>query len=377
MLIALYESPGFLLAEDRHPQIESKRPTVSEQHSRRMPICATLAYTLVVALGGCSNRAHTDLYQQRMASEIRVLEDQLYDADYQNRVLRDKLQQCKPAEVPTQTPSSSGVESSAPSRDSQSDSKTEESSDMDDGFESIDDLELPDFDEGEQVDPDALTDPVAPIPDDNTDGEGSVDDLLAPLQPAPGGPEPPSKRDTEIPQIDPGEILPPPAADDGGLPKPPGQIKLPDSVQAALGVPAGLQIHPGLSGGQRVDDSIDNMKIVLNVVDRIGKPVNLEDFDIDADLSIVILDPDLEPSAARIGRWDFTTRQLATFVESDPISGLHIPIKWQEKQPSGEDMIVHVRLRAEDEEMRCERRLKVVIRTAIAEWMPRADDKQR
>ncbi len=211
----------------------------------------------------------------------------------------------------------------------------DKSSEMDDGFDSIDDLSLPNLDEGEPVDPDALTDPVVPIPDDKMNGEESTD-LPAPLPPAPGGPEPPSKRDTEIPQIDPGEILPPPAADDGGLPKPPGQIELPDSVQAAAGVPAKLRIHPGLSGGQRVDESIDNMMIVLNVVDRLGKPVNIDDFDIDADLSIVILDPELEPSEARVGQWDFTTWQLATFVQSDPISGLHVPIEWQATQPSGE-----------------------------------------
>ena len=54
----------------------------------------TLAIVLLVAgpacISGCG-RAHSDLYQQRMASEIRVLEDQLYDADYQNQVLQEKL----------------------------------------------------------------------------------------------------------------------------------------------------------------------------------------------------------------------------------------------------------------------------------------------
>jgi hypothetical protein len=240
---------------------------------------------------------------------------------------------------------------------------------MDHGFESIDDLTLPSLDEGEPVDADALTDP-------GMNGEESAD-LPDLLPPAPGGPEPPSKRDTDIPQIDPGEILPPPAADDGGFPTPNGQIKLPDSVQAAAGVPAQLRIHPGLSGGHRVDKSIENMVLVLNVVDRLGKPVDLKSFDIEADLSIVILDPDLEPSVARVGQWEFTTRQVATFIQSDPISGLHVPIEWQEMQPSGEEMIVHVRLRSEDEEMRCEGRLKVVRQTAIAEWTPRGDDKKR
>ncbi len=119
------------------------------------------------------------------------------------------------------------------------------------------------------------------------------------------------------------------------------------------------------------------MMIVLNVVDRLGMPVDLESFDIEADLSIVILDPDLEPSEARVGQWEFTTGQLATFIRSDPISGLHVPIEWQEMQPGGEEMIVHVRLRSEDDEMRCEGRLKVVKQTAIAEWTPRGDEKKR
>ena len=44
-------------------------------------------------MSGCRSRATRDLYTQKMASEIRVLEDQLYEADYQNRILRDKLEQ--------------------------------------------------------------------------------------------------------------------------------------------------------------------------------------------------------------------------------------------------------------------------------------------
>lgn len=355
--------------------IQSTRPTVSEHHFRRFAICAILALTLIFALSGCSNRAHNDLYQQRMASEIRVLEDQLYDADYQNRVLRDKLSQCKPREESAKAATSSADAQRTPTPVSPEKSDSEEYSDMDDGFESLDDLSLPSLDEGEPFEPGALTDPGTPL-DDNGSGEDSADmsDLLPP---APGGPEPPGKRDTEIPQIDRGEILPPPAADDGGEPKPPGQINLPDSVQAATGVPAKLRVHPGLSGGYRENENIEDMVIVLHVVDSLGKPVNMDDFDIDAQLSIVILDPELEPSEARVGIWEFTAWQVANFIKSDPVSGLHVPIKWQGAQPSGEEMIVHARLRTEDEEMRCEGQLNVLKRPAIAQWTPRGDEQKR
>jgi hypothetical protein len=116
------------------------------------------------------------------------------------------------------------------------------------------------------------------------------------------------------------------------------------------------------------------MLIVVNVVDKIGKTVDMDSFDIDAELSVVILDPERDPSEARLGRWDFSSQQVTELVRSEPISGLHIPVEWQDTEPSGDEVIVHIRLRAEDDEMRCEQRLKVERKTAIAEWTPRGED---
>lgn len=113
---------------------------------------------------------------------------------------------------------------------------------------------------------------------------------------------------------------------------------------------------------------------MLTAVDSLGKPVDLDDFDIDASLSIVILDPQLGPSEARVGHWEFSAWQVATFIRSDPISGLHVPIDWQDTQPSGEEMIVHARLRTEDEEMRCQAQLSVERKPAVAQWAPRGGD---
>ena len=101
---------------------------------------------------------------------------------------------------------------------------------------------------------------------------------------------------------------------------------------------------------------------------------NLAAFDIAAKLSVVLLDPARDASEARIGRWDFDEQAITELIKSEPISGLHVPIKWHGDRPAGQEIVVHARLRAEEDEMRCERRLAVVKKKAIAEWTPRGDD---
>ena len=332
-----------------------------------------------------------------MASEIRVLEDQLYEADYENRVLRDQVEKYRSQldESPTQTLAPPAVvydppivdafdpiESKGspkprdgdmpdrPSDVSGGESSGEESSpDEPDGGIDIgmdeDEFALPSFDDGELVDPDALTDPPS-AGDTVPEGGGNL------LPPAPGGPEPPGKSDTEIPQVDPGEILPPPVSEEDQV-QPPGQIRLPDSAQASAGIPESIRIHPSLSGGHRVEGEVREMIVVVNVLDRLGKTVDVTRFDIAADLSVVIIDPDRDPSDSKLGRWDVPMAKVSSLIRSEPISGLHIPIAWKESRPSGEEVIVHVRLRAEEDEMRCQQRIRVDRQPAVAEWTPRGE----
>ena len=59
------------------------------------------------------------------------------------------------------------------------------------------------------------------------------------------------------------------------------------------------------------------MTIVVNVLDRLGKTVDLERFDVEANLSVVILDPLREASDARIGRWDFSPGEVARLTRND------------------------------------------------------------
>ena len=195
------------------------------------------------------------------------------------------------------------------------------------------------------------------------------------MLPAPGGPEPPGAADTEIPKIEAGDVIPPPAKDDGEE-MPPGQITLPDSVQASAGEPVKIRLHAGLSTGYRLENGVEGMNLVVNVLDKVGKTVNLEDFDIEAELSVVILDPKREGDDARLGRWDLQKRELPTLIQSEPISGFHIPITWKDRKPLGDEIIAHVRIRSEEDEMRCDGTLHIEKAKAVAGWSPRAEKKR-
>lgn len=337
-----------------------------------------------------------------------MLEDQLYEADYHNRVLRDKLKQARIEASEVQVHSATPAQGKS-SRDSDSGSSRppmepspDPRSDQSDSPDAVDEMNLdelipPTFDEGDPIDPKALRDiddveggtsestpskssdgsaapsftpPTLPGDEPATSGKGASGGL----EPAPGGPVPPSKNDTEIPPVLPGEQLPP-GDNDGGADdiKPPGQILLPDSVNANDRIPDTLRIHPGLSGGHRVDGEVEGMTIVVNVVNHLGKTINLKDFLVSGELSVVILDPKREPTEARIGRWNYQPEEVSELIRDEPISGFHIPIDWQDFQPEGDEVIVHVRLRAEEDEMRCEGMVSVEKQPAIAEWTPRGE----
>ena len=397
---------------------------------------------------GCRSRAQQDLYQQKMIREVRILEDKLYEADYKNRALTEKLRRArieasevqihsaKPARRPEAPREEMNRIDPTPdpntNRNKWDDSRTlPEDPDDDIG---LSDLLPPTFDEGDPIDPGAietnplqadpeqrkndapvpLTDPPTPAspdtlpvpefpglnpptpdsPDDappastpptftlpptldspankNESGGDGKNTKSSGLEPAPSGPIPPRIEDTELPPVLPGETLPPPLGPDEE-PLPPGQIKLPDSVKSNHRVPDSLQIHPTLSGANRIDEQLQDILLVVNVVNDLGKTINLNDFLVDGELSVVVLDPKREASVARLGRWNFDRKQVLNFIKHDPVSGFHIPLQWNMDQPLGSEVIVHVRLRAEDDEMRCEAKLNVDQQRGVAGWLPRAE----
>jgi hypothetical protein len=398
LVIAVPESLGIVQSYGSNPATV-QRASVSVPRNSRESIAAFFASVFIAALVGCNSRASQDLYQQRMAGEIRILEDQLYEADYHNRVLNDQLERSQAKVQPSRSgdgssdpadtqnhsalPPKSSVEAPIPDPIPSTDlpSVDEGQIDMDAGFDP-DDLELPEVELGEPADAESIPPskpPIEAIPLGDPEAIESIPlgDPEAEDLPAPGLPEPPGKDDTTIPPIDPGRILPPAAGGKEEDSDQPGQIPLPDSLSGTIGIPEKLKIHAGLSSGVEHDDEQNEMTIVIHVVDKLGHTVDLGGFDIDADLSIVLLDPERETSESRIGRWDFSPDQIAKQIQQEPVSAIRVSIKWDGDRPAGKEVLVHARLRAEEDDMRCERRLSVDKKRAIAEWTPRGDDVRR
>lgn len=62
---------------------------------RRLSPAVILFAAAVPWFGGCTTPAQREVYEQELAGEVRILEDQLYEADYENRILRDELDACR------------------------------------------------------------------------------------------------------------------------------------------------------------------------------------------------------------------------------------------------------------------------------------------
>jgi hypothetical protein len=116
------------------------------------------------------------------------------------------------------------------------------------------------------------------------------------------------------------------------------------------------------------------MMLVVNVLDKNGRPLQLANYDVNADLSVVLFDGDTEQSdSTRLGRWDFNPQEVLSLIKDEPVSGFHIPIQLDQVQPQQKVVQAHVRLRSEEDEMRCNGTIRVTRENAAALWAPRAD----
>lgn len=299
----------------------------------------TLTLTCVFALlttvaGGCRSRAYQEVYVEKLTGEIRMLEDQLNEADYTNEVLRQKLARYEarePRSSSERMPAEGGAAEGA--GDDELDIRIEQNGTPD----AASDVEL-DIDLGEPLAPD----------DTSGDRDGAdSDDLPAPRDAYPPvQPLPPRAGEFETPPIELGEPLPPGEPDDDPA-LPPGQIPTPESARMLFpGIPATVAIHAGLSGRHHhdSDDVEDGIFLVLTVADADGRPIRCEQ-----PVSVVVLDPAQTGEAARLGRWDFTAQEVNEQFRETPLPSIQLPILWQEARPSGDSVAVFVRVMTDAE----------------------------
>jgi len=340
--------------------------------------CALTLALVLAGLSGCRGKAYRDVYQQKMIGEIRNLEDQLYEADYQNRILVDELARARSqVVVPEAKPS-------RPPSQPRTQPRTQPG------------LDAPLRDAGQRDDDSSLT----PVPLDSQRGDPQRSEPTLPARPIPDQspaeltPPPisrpqtsrnqnfeppmiaiPPGKDIEMPDVDLGEPVPPSGIN--AVPElPAGQIKLPDStrrnVRVEPAMPVAIRVNPATSGGYRFDDAKEKtgMHLAIEAIDEAGNLVRLEDFDVAGQLSVVLLDPSRTADDARLGRWDFDADELKRMIRSGPGSAIHVYIAWQDKMPSGKQVIAHVKLSQDETQMQAQAELKTA-EVEVAQWNPR------
>ena len=323
----------------------------------RLSLVAGLLFGgLLMAGPGCRGRAYDSVYQAKMAQRIRKLEDELYQSEYDNRVLRDQMGQVGEDEAPYQNlPQSPAFKAT-------------------EGVNSEPPAGVPLADPIEQGAPVPVPDPKFQDLENQPDQPGSGKPMVVP---DPDMLEPPRPEQLqEIDPIVPGDVSPPAMLD----PPSPGKIPLPPLGDASdampeLSMPDHLELHETLSGGHHEDsDSVpEGLYLVITVKDDQDKMVNLQNFDIDASMTVVITEPaaDEQQAAAEIARWDFDAQQVRDFVRNSPVDGFHVLCDFRQQLPTGKKVQVDVRLSSGEEQMSCQGSVGLQQSIAASKWLPR------
>ncbi|QDU92771.1 hypothetical protein [Lignipirellula cremea] len=298
------------------------------------------------ALCGCKSDPKRDLYIEAVNAEKRILEDRVYQMEYEVKLRDERLAR----------------------------------------------LEKSVAKKGTAAEPTPAADPppaVAPnitIPD-QTPFEEELPDL-SPVRPQPTRPEPTRPvpaPDLRGPDIDKGKPVGPdvldglgPNLNDGrGEPEliPAPQLSQVDAKPAPLPTDrrvTHIVVNKRLSGGHDFDRRAGDDGLALVI-----EPRNADDLFVPTpgSMSVVVLDRSQEGEAARVARWDFEASEIEQRLRLDPFRGrgVHLHLPWPADPPHGKDLAVFLRFETDDQ-----RQLETRFDMAIAlpgspsvRWMPR------
>jgi hypothetical protein len=378
----------------------------SQKLLRRQAVKGTLLLLLAVAPVGCRNAAYSDLYVESMASEIRQLEDQLYDYDNEYHILEQELASVKaeneklrlaPGSQPPQrgfgqlpTPTSNAQ--SAPNG-----SGTPQFSPRDNGDQAIPEPvpSMPLINPAE-TSPAKQAESILEAPD----ASGDKRQLEDPSPVVPKDPKAPPDDALEIPNIYPGT----PITITPGAPSPPAmpvlknfssndpqsdsqvaansqvvassktrsvpanslelnlsRIEVPNQLTSnrddraqlkfAAEKPSDMRIvelafHPSLSRAANFDDQSDDDGLYL-----VLQPKNVEGQMVPTfgTLEIAVHDPakldkDGPNDTSRIGRWNYSANEVKSkFQPIGSSQGIHLTLPWNGPDPEADRVLVFVR----------------------------------
>lgn len=393
----------------------------ADSNRKRIPVQNRLLWLLLavvlLAQVGCRQRAVTEMYVEQMAQRNRALEDLVYDFDAENRAMEFEIEDLRRANAQLQgrlqeiqrqssrpqsdtmivPDSKRKADRPAPLKIPPSEGKSGSDKSKTSNGETLrlepPEVVIPKKSAEPELIPDAA--PILPTP------EPLLKKLVAPKDPA----------SELLPEIVPPTIPPvnPPAGPESllkqapaGLPTSPSdgaskdrKIQLPtvNPPEGASGViqtsafepalkntkskPGDLRVrqidwHPTMCRAQNTDGKPgdDGLYLVLVPRNNAGEFVPST-----GSLTLVVEETLADGSVSRIGRYEYTAEELREQLE--PIGtapGLHLPIRFRDRIPSGSSVDVYAKFTSEDGTTMVNRRtiqLRKSVASGPSNWVPR------
>jgi hypothetical protein len=296
---------------------------------------------LLLSASGCHQRAYNELYVENMATEIRLLEDRVYEYDAEYRALENELEDLQAI--------NEGLEARLRDAEQEQSNRLRPSK-----------AATPKSDAPVTAEPKSTTPkPAAPKP------AAPKESLKLPpgneIQLEVETPEPPPLKKPSIPES--GDLPPPDRSSSAprGLPSTVARASYeerriaaptvpPDSVSEAVQARGAsepqntrvrqIEFHPGLCRGIKRDGDPSETGIALVLVPR----NNQHEFAPVSGKVAVVLEETLEGEAHRLGKWEFSAEEIAELLE--PVGsgqGIHLRLLWQENRPKTQLLDVYVR----------------------------------
>jgi hypothetical protein len=283
---------------------------------RKALILVVLCSTIV----GCRRDPYADAYFDMLSAERRMLEDRLYEAEYNYEKTLRELQACRAKPVPTR------------SRDQRNEDDRR-----------VPPSETPDL-------------PEIELPPGFSRDDGRLtDDRFRPVGTGvlPLVHEPPNSVDSKR--------LPTP---DTNLPAQPRDLRV-----------AAIYLNPRRTGGIDLDGmpGDDGLSVLIEPRNALGQFVGAP-----AAVSIVLLDPLERGDGARFARWDFDRSATQGMMKSQGLDrGLHVQVPWPDVPPTTDRLHLFVRYTTDDQRiLESDREILLRAPELVADrWTPRVESR--
>ncbi len=331
-------------------------------------------------MAGCRRQAYSELYYEQMASEIRALEDRIYEYDAEYRALEDELL----------------IAQQELERVKQSDNSARSGSSTSglfgNGGSPKNQPTRPDID----IDLDSPPSVIIPGADDTSDGGNASPTLNPPI----GNPTKQSERSLVSPpslgnEQPKGRTMkasaPPSIAENDSIGS--SRIPLPvsTSVQQALHTQANsssqpnseskkspqdrrvveIAFHAPLCRGKNFDEGNedDGIYLVLQPKNQAGEVISEI-----GNLTIIAAEPKNEGEEPRFARWEISAAQASESMQlTGTAQGIHLSLPFQDTRPSGDRIVVYVRMELPNgRRVINEHTLFVKNRSDRSLWLPRS-----